>query len=52
MPEDSKDIYKSRIIEKYADWTTTGKFSALRNLCLVEFATMYRKKSSYDDNDF
>ena len=48
MPEDSKDIYQSGIIDR----PTTGKFSALKNLCLAEFATMYCKKISYDDNDF
>ena len=52
MPEDSKDTYKNGIIEKYIDLSTTGKFSALRNVCLAEFATMYQKKISYDDNDF
>ena len=31
---------------------TTRKFSVLRNLCIAEFATMYHKKISYDDNDF
>ena len=45
MPEDSKDIYKSGIIEKYIDRLTTGKFSTLRNLCLAEFATMYHKEN-------
>ena len=52
MPGDSKDIYKSGIIEKYIDPSTTRKFSTLRNLCLAEFATMYHKKISFDDNDF
>ena len=52
MPADSKDIYKSGIIEKYIDRPTTGKVSALRNLCVAEFATMHHKKISYDDNDF
>ena len=52
MPEHSKDIYKSGIIEKYIDGPTTGKFLALRNLCLSEFATMYHKKFFYGDNDF
>ena len=52
MPEDSKDIYESGIIEKYIDRPTTGKFSALRNLCLAEFATMFHKKIYYDNNNF
>ena len=26
MPEDSKDIYKSGITEKYIHWPTTGSF--------------------------
>ena len=46
IPEDSKDIYKSGIIVKYIDRPTTGKFSALGNLCLAEFATIYHKKIS------
>ena len=52
MPEDSKDIYESGIIEKYIDRPTTEKFSALRNLCLGEFATMFHKKIYYDNNNF
>ena len=52
MPEDSKDIYKCGVIEKYIDRQTTTKFSILRNLCLAEFATMNHKKISCDDNDF
>ena len=52
MPEDSKDIYKSGIIEKCIDGPTIGKFLALRNLCFSEFATMYHKKKFYGDNDF
>ena len=52
MSEDSKGIYKSGIIEKYIDRPTTWKFSALRNLYLAKFSTLYHKKISYDDNDF
>ena len=52
MPEDSKDIYKSGINEKYINRPTTGKFSILRNLCLAEFSAIYHKKISCDDNDF
>ena len=52
MPEDSKDIYKSGINEKYINRPTAGKFSTLRNLCLADFAAMYHKKISCDDNDF
>ena len=52
MPEDSKDICKSGIIEKYVDRPTAGKFSALRNLCLAGSATMYHKKVSYNDEYF
>ena len=51
MPEDSKGIYESGIIEKYIDRPTTGKFSALRNLCLGEFATMFHKKIYHDNNN-
>ena len=35
MLEDSKDICNSAIIGKYVDRPTTGKFSALRSLCLA-----------------
>ena len=52
MPEDSRDIYKSGINEKYINRPTAGKFSTLRNLCLADFAAMYHKKISCDDNDF
>ena len=52
MPEDSKDIYESGIIENYIDGPTTGRFSAIRNLFFAEFATMYHKKNPFDDNDF
>ena len=43
MLEDSKDICNSAIIGKYVDRPTTGKFSALRSLCLAQFAAMYHK---------
>ena len=52
MLEDSKDIYKSGINEKYINRPKAGKFSTLRNLCLADFAAMYHKKVSCDDNDF
>ena len=52
MSEDSKDIYKSGIIENYIDQAKTGTFLAFRNLCLAEFATMYHKNAFLDDNDF
>ena len=45
MPENSTNIYRSGIIEKYTDRPTIGRFFALQNLCLVEFAASYYKKN-------
>ena len=36
--EDSKDIYRNGIIEKYVDRPTTGKFLELRRMCFAAFA--------------
>ena len=52
MTKDSKNTYKNGINEKYIDRPTTGKFSAFRNVCLAEFATMDHKKNFYDANGF
>ena len=47
LDEDSTDIFKSNIIERYSDRPT-----ALRQLCLAEFAAYYYKDyKAYPDDD-
>ena len=49
--ENSTDIFKKSIIDRYMDWATSGKFASLKTICLAQFASLYYKKTS-SDNDY
>ena len=51
LPENSTDIFKKSIIDRYMDWPTCGKFASLNTICLAQFASLYYKRSS-SDNDY
>ena len=49
--DNSTDIFKKSIIDRYMDWATSGKFASLKTVCLAQFASLYYKKTS-SDNDY
>ena len=44
MRENSNDIYKTEIIEKYTDQIATGRFYVLQSLCFAGFGASHYKK--------
>ena len=51
LPDSSTNIFKKSIIHKYMDRPTCGKFASLKTVCLAQFASLYYKKTS-SDNDY
>ena len=51
LPGNSTDIFKKSIIDRYMDRATSGKFASLKTVCLAQFASLYYKKTS-SDNDY
>ena len=51
LPDNSTDIFKKSIIDRYMDRPTCGKFASLKTACLGQFASLYYKKTS-SDNDY
>ena len=51
LPDNSAGIFnKSIIIDRYMDPPTCGKFASLKTVCLAQFASLYYKKTSSDNN--
>ena len=46
----STDVFKKSIIDRCMDRPTCGKFTSLKTACLAQFASLYYKKNS-SDND-
>ena len=51
LSENSADIFMKSIIDRYMDRPTCGKFASLKTACLGQFASLYYKKTS-SDNDY
>ena len=51
LPENSTDIFKKSIIDRYMDRLTCGKSASLKTVCLAQFASLYYKKTS-SGNDY
>ena len=51
LPDNSTDIFKKSIIGRYMDRPTCGKFATLKTVCIAQFASLYYKKTS-SDNDY
>ena len=50
LSSNSTDIFKKSIIDRYMDRPTCGKFALLKVACLAQFASLYYKKTSSDNN--
>ena len=50
LPDNSPDIFKKSITDRYMNWPTCGKFASLKTVCLPQFASLYYKKTSSDNN--
>ena len=44
LPDNSTDIFKKSIIDRYVDRATSGKFPSLKTACLAQIASLYYKK--------
>ena len=51
LPDNSTDIFKKSIVDRYMYWPTCGKFASLKTVCLAQFASLLYKKTS-SDNDY
>ena len=51
LPNNSTDIFKKSIIDRYMDRPTCGKFALLKTVCFAQFASLYYKKTC-SDNDY
>ena len=51
LPDNSTEIFKKSIIDKYIGRPTCGKIASLKTVCLAQFASLYYKKTS-SDNDY
>ena len=51
LSDDSTDVFKQNIIDKYMDQPKNGKFVRLKNVCLAQFESYYWKKST-SENDY
>ena len=51
LSESSADIFMKSIIDRYMDRPTCGKFASLKTVCLAQFASLYYKKTS-SENDY
>ena len=49
LPDDSTDVFKRNIIDRYMDHPKNGNFACLRNVCLAQFASYYYKKSTSEN---
>ena len=47
LPDNSTDIFKKSIIDRYMDRPTCGKFVSLKTVCLSQFASLYYKKNFF-----
>ena len=45
------NIFKKIIIDRHMDGPICGKFTSLKTVCLAQFASLYYKKTS-SDNDY
>ena len=51
LPDNSTDIFKKSIIDRYMDRPTCRKFASLKTVCLAQFASLYYQKTC-SDNDY
>ena len=51
LPDNSTDIFKKSIIDRYMDRPTCRMFAPSNALCLAQFASLYYKKT-FSDNDY
>ena len=51
LSDDSTDVFKRNITDRYIDRLVYGKFACLKNVCRVKFAAYYYKKS-VSENDY
>ena len=49
LSDDSSDVFKKNIIDRYIGRTISGKFACLKNVCLAQFAYCYRQSTSEND---
>ena len=42
LPDDSSDVFKQNIFDRYMDYPESGKFVCLQNVCLTLFAYIKR----------
>ena len=42
LPDDSSDVFKQNIFDRYMDHPESGKFVCLQNVCLTQFAYIKR----------
>ena len=47
LPDNSTDIFKKSITDRYMDWPTCGKFAYLKTVCFAQFASLYYKKNFF-----
>ena len=45
LSDNSTDVWKRNIIDRYTDHPVCCKFAYLKNVCLLQFAAYYYKKS-------
>ena len=51
LPDNSTEIFKKSIVDRYMYRPTCGKFASLKTVCLAQFASLLYKKTS-SDNDY
>ena len=42
LPDDSSDVFKQNIFDRYMDYPESGKFVCLQNVCPTQFAYIKR----------
>ena len=50
LPDNSTEKFKKSIIDRYMNRPTCEKFASLKAVCLAQFALLYYKKTSSDNN--
>ena len=51
LPHNSTNIFKKSITDRYMDRPICGKSASLKTVCLAQFASLYCKKTT-SDNDY
>lgn len=51
LSDNSTDVLKCNIIDRYIDCPVCDKFACLKNVCLAKFAPYYYRKST-SENDY